>query len=58
MRLITRPILSAEDTDTIVGVENQDGSAFQHLEAACLDNVETLQREMKADIINAFTWMQ
>lgn len=57
MRLITSPILSVEDTDAIIGAENQDGSAFQHLEAALLDNVETLQREMEADILNAFTWM-
>lgn len=57
MRLITSPILSVEDTDAIIGAENQDGSAFQHLEAALLDNVETLRREMKADIINAFAWM-
>lgn len=57
MRLITSPILSAEDTDAIIGTENQDGSVFQHFEAALLDNVETLQREMEADIINAFAWM-
>lgn len=57
MRLITSPILSTEDTDAIVGAENQDGSAFLRLEAALLENVETLKREMKADIINAFSWM-
>ena len=28
MRLITSPILSTEDTDAIIGAENQDGSAF------------------------------
>ena len=57
IRLITSPILSTEDTDAIIGAESQDESAFERLEAALLDNVETLQREMEADIINAFSWM-
>ena len=39
MRLITSPILSTEDTDAIIGAENQDGSAFLRLEAALLENV-------------------
>lgn len=42
MRLITSPILSTEDTDAIIGAENQDGSAFLRLEAALLENVEIL----------------
>lgn len=57
MRLITSPILSAQDTDAIIGTEIQDGSAFLRLEAALLDNVETLKQEMEADILNAFSWM-
>lgn len=57
MRLITSPILSTEDTDAIIGAENQDGSAFLRLEAALLENVEILKQEMEADIINAFSWM-
>lgn len=57
MRLITSPILSTEDTDAIIGAENQDGSAFLRLEAALLENVEILRQEMEADIINAFSWM-
>lgn len=57
MRLITSPILSTEDTDAIIGAENQDGSAFLRLEAALLENVEILKQEMKADIINTFSWM-
>lgn len=57
MRLITSPILSTEDTDAIIGTENQDGSAFLRLEAALLENVEILKQEMEADIINAFSWM-
>ena len=57
MRLITSPILSTEDTNAIIGAENQDGSAFLRLEAALLENVEILKQEMEADIINAFSWM-
>ena len=57
MRLITSPILSTEDTDAIIGSENQDGSAFLRLEAALLENVEILKQEMEADIINTFSWM-
>lgn len=57
MRLITSPILSTEDTDAIIGAENQDGSAFLRLEAALLENVEILKQEMEADIINTFSWM-
>lgn len=57
MRLITSPILSTQDTDAIIGTEIQDGSAFLRLEAALLDNVETLKQEMEADILNAFSWM-
>lgn len=57
IRLITSPILSTEDTDAIIGIDGQDGNAFLRLEAALLNNVEMLQREMEADIINAFSWM-
>lgn len=57
MRLITSPILSTQDTDAIIGTEIQDGSAFLCLEAALLDNVETLKQEMESDILNAFSWM-
>ena len=57
MRLITSPILSTEDTDAIIGAESQDGSTFLRLEAALLENVEILKREMEADIINTFSWM-
>ena len=57
IRLITSPILSTEDTDAIIGAENQDGSAFLRLEASLLENVEILKQEMEADIINAFSWM-
>lgn len=57
MRLITSPILSAEDTDAIIKAESQDGGAFRRLEAALLNSVETLRQEMAGDIINAFSWM-
>ena len=57
MRLITSPILSTEDTDAIIGAENQDCSAFLRLEAALLENVEILKQEIEADIINTFSWM-
>ena len=57
MRLITSPILSTEDTDAIIGTESQDGSTFLRLEAALLENVEILKREMEADIINTVSWM-
>lgn len=57
MRLITSPILSTEDTDAIIGTESQDGSTFLRLEAALLENIEILKREMEADIINTFSWM-
>lgn len=57
MRLITSPILSTQDTDAIIGTEIQDGSVFLRLEAALLDNVETLKQEMESDILNAFSWM-
>ena len=57
MPFIPSPILSTEDTDAIIGAENQDGSAFLRLEAALLENVEILKQEMEADIINTFSWM-
>lgn len=57
MRLITSPIFSTEDADAIIGTEGQDKRAFRRLEAALLNNVETLKREMEADIINTFSWM-
>ena len=57
IRLITSPILSKEDSEAIIGVKDLDGAQFERLEAALLENVETLKREMEADIINAFSWM-
>lgn len=57
IRLITSPILSQEDADAIISAEGIDSTKFARLEAALLQNVETLKREMQADIMNAFSWM-
>jgi len=57
IRLITSPILSKEDTEAIIGVKDLDDSQFARFETALLENVETLKREMEADIISAFSWM-
>lgn len=57
IRLITSPILSKEDSEAIIGVKDLDGAQFERLETALLENVETLKREMEADIMNAFSWM-
>ena len=57
IRLITSPILSQEDADAIISVEDIDSTKFARFEAALLQNVEALKREMQADIMNAFSWM-
>lgn len=57
IRLITSPILSNDDTDAIVNSENNDTDAYKKFEIALLDNVKTLEKEMKEDILNAFSWM-
>ena len=57
MRLITSPILSAADSDAIIGADDQDCNAFSRLEAALLKNVDVLKQEMSADIMNTFSWM-
>ena len=57
IRLITSPILSNDDTDAIVNSENNDTDAYNKFEIALLDNVKTLEKEMKEDILNAFSWM-
>jgi len=57
MRLITSPILSSKDSDAIIAAEGGNASAFTKLETALLENVEVLQKEMKKDILNAFSWM-
>lgn len=57
IRLITSPILSNDDTDAIIKSENKDTDAYKKFETALLENVEALKREMKEDILNAFSWM-
>lgn len=57
IRLITSPILSNDDTDAIINSENNDTDAYKKFEMALLDNVKTLEKEMKEDILNAFSWM-
>lgn len=57
IRLITSPILSNDDTDAIINSENNDAAAYKKFETALLDNVEILAKEMKEDILNAFSWM-
>ena len=57
LRLITSPILSNEDIDAIINLKNNDASAYKKFTIALLDNVKTLEKEMKEDILNAFSWM-
>lgn len=57
IRLVTSPILSNDDTDAIINSENNDADAYKKFETALLDNVKTLEKEMKEDILNAFSWM-
>ena len=56
IRLITSPILSNIDSDAIIASENasEDFSKFQN---ALNNSVSALEREMKKDILNAFSWM-
>lgn len=57
IRLITSPILSNDDTDAIINSENNVTEAYKKFEMALLDNVKTLEKEMRKDILNAFSWM-
>ena len=57
MRLITSPILSNSDSDAIIVSNDRDGSAYKKFEEALSKNVDALKAEMKADILNAFSWM-
>ena len=57
MRLITSPIISNDDSDAIIFADESDGTMFEKLEAALSRNVDALEKEMKKDILNAFSWM-
>ncbi len=57
IRLITSPILSNDDLDAIINSEEDNHEVYKKFENALLENVNALQNEMKADILNAFSWM-
>lgn len=57
IRLITSPILSNDDLDTIINSEEDNHEVYKKFENALLENVNALENEMKADILNAFSWM-
>lgn len=56
IRLITSPILSNIDSDAIIASENPSED-FGKFENALNNSVTALEKEMKADILNAFSWM-
>lgn len=56
IRLITSPILSNIDSDAIITSENPSEN-FEKFENALNNSVTALEKEMKADILNAFSWM-
>lgn len=56
IRLITSPILSNIDSDAIIASENPSEN-FEKFENALNNSVTALEKEMKADILNAFSWM-
>ena len=57
MRLITSPILSNTDSDAIIYSTHEDSSIYKKFEEALSSGVDNLIAEMKADILNAFSWM-
>lgn len=57
MRLITSPILSNEDATAIIGSIDTGSFDYSRLQEALLENVAVLEAEMRADILNAFSWM-
>mgnify|MGYP003544155080 CR=1 FL=1 len=57
MRLITSPILSNDDSDAIILANEDDPNVYAKFEEALSRNVDELKTEMKADILNAFSWM-
>lgn len=57
VRLITSPILSKGDINVIVNSKNNDSKVYERFEKALLNNVKILEKEMKSDILNAFSWM-
>lgn len=57
MRLITSPILSDSDIDVIINSDKNDANAYAKFKQALVENVESLENEMRADVLNAFSWM-
>lgn len=57
IRLLTSPILSEEDSDAIINAEIADHTIYKKFVDALMSNVNDLQKEMEADIFNAFSWM-
>ncbi len=57
IRLITSPIISEQDSDAIINAELGDHSAYEKFSTALNNNVDSLKKEMKEDIFNAFSWM-
>ena len=51
IRLVTSPILSNDDTDAIINSEKDDTDAYKKFEIALLDNVRTLEKEMKEKLL-------
>ena len=56
IRLITSPILSNIDSDAIIASVNPS-ERFEKFENALNKSVTSLEKEMEADILNAFSWM-
>lgn len=57
IRLITSPILSNDDADMIIAASSDTHEAYEKFKKALSQNVESLKKEMKDDIKNAFAWM-
>lgn len=56
MRLITSPIISSKDHDTIISAKTFD-EKYKCFVKAMNQSVDMLSREMEKDLLNAFAWM-
>ena len=57
MRIITSPILSDEDSYSIIAANESNGTGYKKLETVLSQNIEALQAEMEKDILNTFSWL-
>ena len=57
IRLITSPIISNDDSDSIIAAYEGDPKAYERLNNALAHNVDQLKKEMRNDIKNVFAWM-